>query len=252
MRQQSSDPAPMNIPRLFLLSLFVCLAFVSPVVAKDTPEATKARHTAWKIQGDKCTVYLLGSLHMLKGENYPLPPVFERAFTNASIVVFETDLGEVDHETKLKLMSKFRLPEGRTLKDELSEKNYKAFMSRLQSNALPEMIFAQLPPGIAARQLAMFELEVNGFSTENGIDLHFYKRTKADGKAVRSLESLDFQLSLLCNLSKDEGEAFFKSTMDGLNGADTAFAKLVNAWTTGDKRTLEKLVNEESKRHPPS
>lgn len=135
----------MNIPRLFLLSLFVCLAFVSPVVAKDTPEATKARHTAWKIQGEKCTVHLLGSLHLMKEESYPLPAVFESAFTNASIAVFETDLGEVNPETKLKLMSKYRLPEGRALKNELSVKTYEAFLTHIQSNGLPEMIFTQLP-----------------------------------------------------------------------------------------------------------
>lgn len=98
--------------------------------------------------------------------------------------------------------------------------------------------------------LVRFELEVDGFSPANGMDIHFYKRTKAEGKTVRSLESFDFQLSLLCDLSKDEGETFFKSTMDNLKVAKTKVAEMARAWDTGDGGALEKLVNEDYKKLP--
>ena len=239
----------MKFLRLLQILPVVCLSFASPSFAKDTSVA--AKHTAWRIQGDKCTVHLLGSLHLMKEESYPLPAVFEHAFTNASIVVFETDIGEMmKPATQFKLMSKGSLPEGRTLKDELSAETYKAFAAHLQSNGLPEMVFTRLRPGMAATMFTMIEIQKWGFSPENGMDIHFFKRTKDEGKSVRGLESLDFQLSLLFDLSKDEGEAFIKSTMEDMKEGKAKFHELIQAWEKGDDAALEKLLNEARKEQP--
>src|ERR1043165_5396494 len=115
----------MNTSRLLHFSFVLLFALAAPTWAKDATNAAGAKHCAWKVQGEKCSVYLLGSVHVLKAENYPLPAVFENAFSNASVVVLETDIGGMmKPETQMGLMTKALLPEGQSLKDLLSEKTY--------------------------------------------------------------------------------------------------------------------------------
>ena len=105
-------------------------------------------------------------------------------------------------------------------------------------------------PGFVVMMLAMVELQKQGFSPEAGMDLYFYKRTKQEGKTVRGLESLDFQIGLICNLSNAEGEALMKSTLADLKDAKTKFGELIKAWQTGDSAGVEKLLNQAQKEDP--
>lgn len=233
------------------LTVVLLLGLVVPIWAKDATNVAAAKHCAWKVQGEKCSVYLLGSVHVLKAENYPLPAAFENAFSNASVVVFETDIGAMTKpETQLGLMVKAQLPEGQTLKDTLTEKTYAGVMSHLKDSGIPEMVVTRFKPGFAVMMLTMLEMQKQGFNPEAGMDLYFYKRTKTEGKTVRGLETLDFQLGLVCDLTKEEGEAMMKSTLVDLKDAKGKFGELITAWQTGDTATVEKLMNQAQKEDP--
>ena len=52
----------------------------------------ESKATLWKVQGDHNRVYLLGSIHILSKQAYPLKPALERAFNDTSQLVFEIDL----------------------------------------------------------------------------------------------------------------------------------------------------------------
>lgn len=236
-----------------LLSLFsvLCLAFAAPALAEQTNSVPAAKHAAWKIEGAKCSVYLLGSVHVLKEEHYPLPPVFERAYSNASIVVFEADIDTMmKPETQMQLMTKAQLPDGKTLKDVLSEKTYADLSAYLKEAEIPDVMFGTMRPGMVVMMLAMIELQKLGYDPENGMDLHFHKRARKDGKSERGLETVDFQTSLICDLSKEEGESLLKSTLKDMKDAKRKFAELITAWQKGDSASLEKLLNEAEKDDP--
>src|SRR5215471_5714789 len=150
-----------------LLLVVLVLSFV-PICAKDAPAAAATtKHSAWLVKGEKCSVYLLGSVHVLKAENYPLPAVFENAFSNASIVVFETDIGAMMlPSTQAKMMERAQLPPGQTLKDVLSEKTYADLLEHLKQSDLPEEMITSKRPGMAVTMLAMVELEKDGYDPE--------------------------------------------------------------------------------------
>src|SRR5580693_3916147 len=54
-----------------------------------TGQLGESRATLWKVQGDHNTVYLLGTIHVLSKQAYPLKPALERAFDDANQVVFK-------------------------------------------------------------------------------------------------------------------------------------------------------------------
>jgi len=244
----------MKTLRFLRFGILLLALSVATAGAKDATNATSvagAKHCAWKVQGEKCSVYLLGSIHVLKEENYPLPAVFESAFSNASVVVFETDIGAMmQADTQMGLITKAQLPEGQTLKDVLTEKTYADLQKHLKENGIPEMMVSGVRPGFAVMMLTMLETQKQGFNPESGMDLYFYKRTKKEGKSVRGLETLDFQMGLVCNQTKEEGEAMMKSTLVDLKDAKGKFGELVTAWQTGDAAGVEKLMNQAQKEDP--
>lgn len=237
--------------RVFHALLLLALV-VSPSIAPIVFSAENARHCLWKVEGKSNTVYLLGSIHLLKESDYPLPGVIENAFTNSKVAAFETDIGEMESpEAQMKLLSKATLPPGETLEQQLSPKVYGAFTNYAREAGLPTPMLARFKPAMAALTLVLIESQKLGLNPEAGVDRHFFRRAREDGKEIVPLETLDFQISLLTDLSKAEGELFMKTTLKEIGETKKLFREMIEAWRTGDAAGLEKLLNE-AKRDAPA
>lgn len=229
----------------------VGLGLLSSAFAQRATSTTSTHHSLWQVQGKSNVVYLLGSVHVLKAENYPLPVVIERAFTNSVIVAFETDIGAMEQpETQMKVLTKARLPEGQTLQEQLSPAVYSSFTNHAAQDGLPLMAFEQLKPSIAAVTLAVVDLQKQGFDPEYGLDKHFYALARKTGKETAALETVDFQIGLLTDFSKEEGELLMETTLKDMDKMKSEFGTLLTAWETGDADALERLLNEASKEAP--
>ena len=56
----------------------------------------QAGSPVWAIHGDHNTVYLAGSVHLLKANDSRLPPAFDRAYGGSKALVMELDMSKVD------------------------------------------------------------------------------------------------------------------------------------------------------------
>jgi uncharacterized protein len=257
-------PFAASILVVHLLLASVALVNAAAPVATSSPSAITApratnsaspmstnRHTLWKVKGAQNTVYLLGSVHLLKSSDYPLAPEIETAFSNASIVAFETDIAALDDPAiALKLMSKGRLPEGSTLATEVSPATYQMLKAELAKSGLPAEMFDQFTPAMAALTLSMLGVQQLGLEPENGIDKHFFRLACAAGKQIIPLETVDFQIAMATDFSKEEGELLLKITLKEVDGLKKEIGDLVKAWKSGDAESLEKLLNAASKEAP--
>src|SRR5262245_51962625 len=233
------------------LVLWFSLSLIHPVTAGEAPAAATSRHCLWRVEGKTNVVYLLGSVHLLKPEHYPLPAVIESAFTNSKVVAFETDIAALENpDTQFKLLARATLPEGETLRQQLSPAVYARFTKHLEDSGLPAVMFDQWKPTVAAMTLEVLELQKLGLDPEYGVDKHFYSQAKKDGKEVVSLESVDFQISLITDFPKGEGEAWMKSTLGELDRLKTEYAEMLVAWQTGDAAKMEKLLNSSMRESP--
>jgi uncharacterized protein YbaP (TraB family) len=233
---------------LLLLGLFVA----APCARGQENKATaSAKHTLWKVPGKQNAVYLLGSIHVLKKENYPLPAPIEGAFSNANIAVFETDVDGLEKpDVMIKLATKGRLPEGETLRDQLSPPVYAKFSNYLSQAGMPVPLFDQFAPAMAALSLVALELKKLDLDPEFGVDKHFFKRARQDGKKIIPLETIDFQIGLMTDFSKEEGELLMKTTLKDIDKMQKELGELLEAWLKGDSTQLEKLLNESMEEAP--
>jgi uncharacterized protein YbaP (TraB family) len=233
------------------LALLIIFLAAPRLVAQRADSTAATKHSLWKVEGKQNAVYLLGSVHALKKEDYPLPAPIEAAFTNSRIAVFETDVEELEKpELAMKLALKARLPEGETLSQQLSPKVYAGFSNYVQKAGMPPQMFDSLSPAIAAITLVVLELKKLDLDPEYGLDKHFYKRARQEGKTIVPLETVDFQISLMTEFSKEEGELLMKTTLKDIDKMEKEFGDLLKAWRTGDAAKLDRLLNEAMEEAP--
>ena len=188
---------------------------------------------------------MLGSIHLLKKEDYPLPGPMETAFSASKIAAFETDIAAMENpELAMKLAAKGQLPEGESLRTRLSPPVYAAFSNYVQKAGMPVELFDSITPAMAAIMLVAVDLKKMGFDPENGLDKHFSQLAVKNGKTLVPLETIDFQISLLTEFSKEEGELLMKTTLKEIDTMEKDFDDLIKAWRSGDAEKLDKFLNE--------
>lgn len=229
-----------------LLSVVLCIN-----ASVSQSKADEGKHSLWKIHSKSNTVYLLGSVHMLKPEDYPLDKSIENAYERSSQLFFEVDLDSVDKEKLQQLtIAKGTYSGGLTLKDGLSKQTYKSAQKRLVDLGLKIEQFERFKPWILAMTLAMSELQRLGFDQGRGIDKYFSERAKKDGKKVDGLETAEYQLGLFGDMPADTQEAMLLQTMNDLDRMQKQFDAVVRAWKTGDANTLDTFLLKSFKDHP--
>lgn len=210
-----------------------------------------AGSSVWRAEKDGSTVYIGGTCHLLRQSDFPLPAEFDYAYERSKVLVFETDIEKMQEAgTQLSLLEKGRYSDGTTLKDVLSEKTYQALEDYCQEAGLPMAMLNQLKPSLAMLTLASLEMVKLGFTPE-GVDIHYSRKARKEGKPVQGLEKLDEQIDMLMNMGKGHEDEFVMQSLRDMSRTGEMLGSLVKAWKKGDPSALAKLLTEEVNRDFP-
>ena len=233
-----------------VLQVMALWALVQPAGAQQ-PSAAAPHPPLWKIEGKRATVFLLGSVHLLTPADYPLAAPIEAAFDRAKVVAFEADLASLNSpQLQAKVMTNMMLPAGQTIRDQLSPKLYDQLVPQLKATGLPLEAVERMKPGMLGMTLSMMELQKTGLDEKLGVDRHFYERAGKAGKETMGLEAAEFQVDLICSLSKEEGEALLAGLLKELPRMKEELDRLMQAWRKGDIKTTAELLNSALAEHP--
>src|SRR3954471_5452005 len=87
--------------------------------------ATHAASPVWAIHGEHNTVYLAGSVHLLKAGDSKLPAGFDRAYKGSKTLVMELAMDKVDPmATASWMMENGMLKDGTTLRAAIGDERY--------------------------------------------------------------------------------------------------------------------------------
>jgi uncharacterized protein YbaP (TraB family) len=231
--------------RVALRTLAAALAICAVAQAAD------AKTFGWKATGKGGVVYLVGSIHVLTPDFYPLNPALEAAFTDSDLLVEEVDMAEMlDPSAQLRVLSRGMLPGDQSLDKILSPATLalvKKATGDLGAAGGPLMRFK---PWMLAVALQGLELQKAGFDPELGLDKHFYDQAKAAGKTVQGLETTDYQISVFDGLTMEQQDRMLAQTLKELETELASVGKLAEAWKAGDAPTVERIVQAELKAEP--
>ena len=195
----------------------------------------------WKVQSSRSTVYLLGSIHFLKEDVYPLNQTIESAYESSDKLVVEAninDLGNLDLRT---LSDRAFYKNDDHVEKHVSPETYRLIKKESKALGMPIELLRMQKPWFLALSFQAMELVRLGYSPEHGVDYHFL--TRAQGKKrILELESLEEQLSLLSGFSDREQEQFLLYTLETLSSMDRLVGNMVRAWTSGDAQAMESAL----------
>lgn len=212
-----------------------------PVIALMFAIALPAHAEApvWRASKDDSTVYLGGTIHLLRSRDYPLPEAFETAYQASDRLFFEIDQGQMmDMSVQARMMQQLTYQDERTLQSVLDEDTYAALTAYAENAGLPMAMMQKFKPGMLLSTLSMIEFQRQGF-TPQGVDAYFNTRAMGDGKVRGELETIDQQIAMLATMGEGYESEFVDYTLRDLETVGDAIEELVTAWRAGDKASLE-------------
>jgi uncharacterized protein YbaP (TraB family) len=226
---------------LLLCSLFVCFA----------SRADGALHTLWELHGKHNTVYLLGSIHVLRLSDYPLAPVMLEAYSNAKSVIMEVNLEEIGSaDVQSEMLTSAVLPDGKTLPDVLGQQRYGRADALAHEVGVELSAFDQFAPWFAAEAISQLQLTQLGFQPEAGVEMYFMERARTDGKSVAGLETVHDQISLFQNMPLDTQAEYLISSLEQAHDLPKEVDTMVQAWQHGDTHWFANQLQSELGRDP--
>lgn len=192
------------------------------------------------------TVYMLGSIHLLTENVFPLAQTVEEAYADAERVVFEVNIDSMQARAGT-LAPRGLWRDGKTLRSEIPADLYAQLertVARYASSGIGMRVLDRFEPWLVGMMLSQLEWSRMGMRAQHGVDVHFEGRAQRDGKALGSLESVEFQLGLMDGFPLEEQVELLRQTLEDLPRTATTMAEMVQAWRDGDTATLDTLMNE--------
>jgi uncharacterized protein YbaP (TraB family) len=205
----------------------------------------------WKASNTQGAIYLIGSVHMLTTDYYPLAPALETAFNDADLLVEEADLGEMLAPTaQMQLLSRGMLPANQTLDKVISPATYALVTKHVATLGVPVEPLAHFKPWFLAMTVLALEWQRAGFDADLGLDKHFYDRAQAAGKTVQGLETTEYQISRFDEMTMPQQERLLADSLNDLDTEQANVTRLADAWKAGDAAGIEKIVLPEFENDP--
>lgn len=215
------------------------------------PLQAQNRDFIWKASRGQSVVYLVGSVHLLSKDYYPLSPALDKAFKETDLLVEELHLGQMAQvESQMTILMRGMLPSGQTLDKVVTPATFALVSERVKSLGLPIEPLSRFKPWALALTLLGLEWQAAGFDADLGLDKHFYDQAVAAGKEVQGLETIEFQISRFDEMSMEEQDRMLASTLRELETEKASVTTLANAWKAGDAPTVEKIVLQELRQEP--
>ena len=196
--------------------------------------------TLWHAQGVSNSVYLLGSIHLLRAEDHPLPSIIDAAYEDAEILVMELDMDDLDGAATQRLFNeKGVLRDGTTLRDLMGEELYRRAAIAAEASDIPIDLLAKSEPWLAAITVEMMALYRIGFDPKMGVELHMTSLAIQDGKPIEGLEAVEEQLAFLDGLSLQAQRDMLLQTLEDSADMAESIDDMIRAWRHGDIEFLE-------------
>ncbi len=203
----------------------------------------------WNIKTDISNVYILGSIHILNEDFYPLPGKIESAFEESDMLVVEADINSVqDEEMVMLILQKGIYTDGSTIRDLLDPEEFHLLRNKLEELQLPLSTYLNLKPWLLAVTIQALNFETSGYDASQGLDLYFLN--KAEHREILELESVEYQLNMFIEMKEELQLTFLLSALTDDSSSLDFLGQAIEFWKTGDADSMYMLMHSENEGTP--
>lgn len=206
----------------------------------------------WKVSDADNAVYLLGSFHLLKPDDYPLSKDIDAAFDDAKTVVFEVEpasLGTPETAEKFKLAAGYA--DGRTLSQVLPKAARDRLQKMLSVNGGSIEQVNAIEPWAVTLSLVLGMTQAMGFRQDQGLDATLMKRAAEAQKPVAGLETVDDQINALDSMPMNEQVSGLDELLAKPQETLSDLVEMHDWWKRGDLNSLDGKMRVEMKQKTP-
>ena len=197
----------------------------------------------WKVEKGGSHIFLGGTIHLLKPDDYPLPQALDVAYQQSDKIILEANVAEMETpEFQAHMLQMLTYPKGQNLQMMIRPDTYQALDAYCKSRGIPLAGLLPFKPGLVVMVLSITELQQLGFIGE-GVDAYYEKKAQRDNKKLGQLETARQQLSFISAMGKNRDDDLINSTIQEMEGLPKMMDSLVEAWRNGDLEQLEETAS---------
>jgi len=205
----------------------------------------------WVVKDADSTLYLFGSVHVLRPTTGWASPRVEAAFDSASDIWFEISNPD-DQAAIMPLIQQHGLSPETPLSSRLTPEENAELDAAAQAMGASAAQLQPMKPWLAALSLSVAPLIKAGYDPKSGVELVLKARAEAAGKPIHGFETIDKQIGILAGLPDDVQLVFLRETLKDYENAATKLDEMVEAWARGDVATLDRVTIKEMKDASPA
>ena len=238
------------------------LAWAVPATAQSTPTEAPASVEAldpvkadaaavkdvdpalWVVKDADTTIYLFGSVHILKPGLVWFDDGVKTAFDASDQLVLE--LVELPAAEVQAMFGKFAMDQkGKALRSKMNDADRAVYEAAMGKLGIPAAAFDPFEPWAAAMTLSLLAMQKSGFDPNSGVEKQLTAAANITKKPIAGLETMEFQLGVFDTLAETEQVQFLVETAKDIDDAGATMDKMVDLWAAPDPEKLGALMNEE-------
>ena len=212
--------------------------------------AAAADPAMWVVKDADSTVYLLGTIHLMKPGVSWRSEKLDAALTSSSEYWMEADL-EVDPAVLQTYALNFGMDSRKSLASSVGEDNFRRFVELAERYEIPTRDLHQMRPWLATVVLSHAQMVSLGYDPDLGVDRTLQKESIAAGKAIKPLETAAEQLGFFADLPDPIAADLLIQTLNEVEEGEKIIDALQTAWLAGDEKQLQKVAFDRMREEAP-
>lgn len=229
--------------RTLLLSLLLVLGACG---SKPEPQAQDADPALWVVRDADTTVYLFGTVHMMRPGLSWFDEAVRKAFDASDALVLELVMPPEDQMQALVA----ELGATKSLPEQLPPALAAKLRAALPRAGMSPDALDHAEPWLAAMTLSIQPLRQLGYDDKDGAEQVLGAAAKSAGKPILGLETARQQLGYFDHLLPAAQRTLLETTIDDLPHAGAEIDAMVKDWAAGDADALARLLNADLDRAP--
>jgi uncharacterized protein YbaP (TraB family) len=219
--------------------------------ARVVPQAEGTGPALWVVRDADSTLYLFGTVHVLRPTTAWGSPRVDAAFDSADQIWFEISNPD-DQAAIMPLIQQHGLSPNRPLSSLLTAEEMTVLNTIAASAGMPAGQIDIFRPWLAGLALSVAPLVKAGYDPQSGVELVLKARAEAAGKPIQAFETIDRQVGILAGMSEADQLASLRLLMESWGDATAELDGMVAAWASGDVKALEALAVDEMQVETPA
>ncbi|MFN2541960.1 MAG: TraB/GumN family protein [Chthoniobacterales bacterium] len=204
----------------------------------------------WVIRDADSTIYLIGTMHLLKHETE-----WNRAKVMGALAASEELWLEIADPTNqavaLPLIQRYGFDPQHRLSSKLSAAEQEKLSRVAAQYHMAISTLDPMRPWMAAMILSELPLQSAGYDPNAGVDMILKAEAEKRGEKVLGFETMEDQIRFLADLPEPIQIEFLESTLDEVSKGLALVDALAKAWVNGDTKTIDELGIEEVRTKEP-